>query len=134
MVLEIHTQLATKTKMFCGCNNRSEGVEPNVYTCPVCLGMPGTLPVINEKVVEMAIRTGLAIGSKIADFSKFDRKNYFYPDLPKGYQISQFDKPICEQGLVKIVSKDWQKEVRLIRIHMEEDAAKVTHQTDSDDS
>ncbi len=130
--LEIHTQLSTKTKMFCGCANVSSAKEPNLYVCPVCLGMPGVLPVTNQKAVQMAVRAGLALGSEIADFSKFDRKNYFYPDLPKGYQISQFDQPICLGGELKIATKQGQKNIRLIRIHLEEDAAKVTHPTKSD--
>jgi len=130
--LEIHTQLATKTKMFCGCVNVIDGAEPNVYVCPVCLGMPGSLPVVNERAVEMAIMAGLALESDIAEFSKFDRKNYFYPDLPKGYQISQFDKPICVGGKLKIQTSEGEKTIRLRRIHLEEDAAKATHPKDSD--
>lgn len=95
--LEVHAQLKTKTKAFCSCPNVF-GENPNDQVCPVCLGMPGVLPVLNEKAVELAIRAGIALNCKIADSTKFDRKNYFYPDLPKGYQISQFDQPIC--GLV----------------------------------
>lgn len=124
--LEIHTQLKTRTKMFCGCSN-VDAAKPNTYVCPICLGMPGSLPSINEKAVEMAVRTGLAFNCTIAKFSKFDRKNYFYPDLPKGYQISQYDKPICEKGHLKIQTKNGAKTIRLIRIHLEEDAAKATH-------
>jgi aspartyl-tRNA(Asn)/glutamyl-tRNA(Gln) amidotransferase subunit B len=130
--LEIHTQLATKTKMFCGCANRSEGVEPNVNVCPVCLGLPGSLPVVNKKALELAIRAGFALQCEIADHSKFDRKNYFYPDLPKGYQISQYDEPICKGGQLEIQTSSGPKVVRLIRIHMEEDAAKATHASKSD--
>ena len=130
--LEIHAQLATKTKMFCGCSNVTEGVEPNVNVCPICLGLPGSLPVTNQHAVELAIMTGSALGSTIAQHSKFDRKNYFYPDLPKGYQISQYDEPICLGGALEITTPDGLKKVRLIRIHMEEDAAKATHPAKTD--
>ncbi|MGB1582310.1 MAG: Asp-tRNA(Asn)/Glu-tRNA(Gln) amidotransferase subunit GatB [Solirubrobacterales bacterium] len=116
--LEIHIQLATKTKMFCGCRLEF-GAEPNTLTCPVCLGHPGTLPVPNEQAVKFAIATGLALGCSIAPRSMFHRKNYFYPDLPKGYQISQFDIPICSNGELA--------GVRIHRAHMEEDAAKNIH-------
>ncbi len=130
--LEIHAQLATKTKMFCGCANKTDGVEPNVNVCPICLGLPGSLPVTNQRAVELAIMTGMAVGSKIAKHSKFDRKNYFYPDLPKGYQISQYDEPICIGGKLELETPDGPKTVRLIRIHLEEDAAKATHPAKSD--
>lgn len=116
--LEIHVQLSTNTKMFCGCKLQF-GAEPNTLTCPVCLGHPGTLPVPNEKAVRYAIATGLALGCSIAPRSMFHRKNYFYPDLPKGYQISQFDVPICSDGELA--------GVRIHRAHMEEDAAKNIH-------
>lgn len=129
--LEIHTQLSTQTKIFCGCP--AKGSEhTNANTCPVCAGHPGTLPVLNKKVVEYAIRAGLALGCKIQKENVFSRKNYFYPDLPKGYQISQFDKPICEGGSVDIETKDSSgkdvtKRIGITRIHMEEDAGKNVH-------
>ncbi|MGW8273165.1 MAG: Asp-tRNA(Asn)/Glu-tRNA(Gln) amidotransferase subunit GatB, partial [Thermodesulfovibrionales bacterium] len=97
--LEIHAQLLTSTKIFCGCPTQF-GSEPNTQTCPVCLGMPGVLPVLNRKAVEYAVRTGIALGCTISSYSRFARKNYFYPDLPKGYQISQYELPICERGYV----------------------------------
>lgn len=120
--LEVHAQLKTKTKIFCGCPTEF-GQEPNEQVCPVCLGMPGVLPVLNEQAVHFAIRTGIALNSHIAEECRFDRKNYFYPDLPKGYQISQFDKPICVGGKVKVGDKT----VRLQRAHLEEDAGKLVH-------
>ncbi len=124
--LEVHTQLLTETKIFCGCSTQF-GAEPNSQTCPVCLGMPGTLPVLNKKVVEYAVLLGLATHSQIRRNNRFARKNYFYPDLPKGYQISQFEEPICEHGYVEIETKDGKKRIGLIRIHMEEDAGKSVH-------
>ncbi len=124
--LEVHTQLLTESKIFCGCSTRF-GAEPNSQTCPVCLGMPGTLPVLNKKVVEFAVLLGLATHSQIRRNNRFARKNYFYPDLPKGYQISQFEEPICEHGYVEIKSENGPKRIGLIRIHMEEDAGKSVH-------
>ncbi|WP_373047698.1 Asp-tRNA(Asn)/Glu-tRNA(Gln) amidotransferase subunit GatB [Vulgatibacter sp.] len=124
--LEVHAQMLTHTKIFCGCSTRF-GAEANTQTCPVCLGMPGVLPVLNEKVVEFAIRAGLGTGCEIRRESVFARKNYFYPDLPKGYQISQFDLPICEHGHLLIDTPDGEKRVGITRIHMEEDAGKNTH-------
>src|SRR3989337_67984 len=100
--LEVHAQMLTDTKIFCGCSTQF-GSEPNSQTCPVCIGMPGVLPVLNRKALEFAIRTGLATGCTISSYSRFARKNYFYPDLPKGYQISQYELPICEGGYVDII-------------------------------
>lgn len=124
--LEVHIELATNTKIFCGCKNEFGGA-PNTHCCPVCIGMPGVLPVLNEKVVEFAAKAGLALDCKIANFSKMDRKGYYYPDLPKAYQISQFDLPICIGGHVDYKDGDTQKRVNLTRIHMEEDAGKLVH-------
>jgi len=128
--LEVHAQLRTESKLFCGCSTRF-GAEPNHQTCPVCSGMPGALPVINEQAVEFAIRLGLAIGADIHDQSIFARKNYFYPDLPNGYQISQFDKPLCTGGGVWIEGKEVPRRwIRMTRIHMENDAGKSSHGED----
>ncbi len=127
--LEIHAQLLTETKIFCGCSTRF-GSEPNTQTCPVCIGMPGVLPVLNRRVVEFAIKTGLAMNCKISSYSRFARKNYFYPDLPKGYQISQYELPICENGYVDITVDGVKRRVGITRIHMEEDAGKNIHQKD----
>lgn len=124
--LEIHAELHTKTKIFCNCSTEF-GAEPNANTCPICLGLPGTLPVMNEEVVNLAVKAGKAIGCDINQLNKMDRKNYFYPDLPKAYQISQFDLPICINGLVQIETKDGTRDVRINRIHMEEDAGKLVH-------
>ena len=124
--LEVHVELATQSKIFCGCST-AYGAEPNTQCCPVCMGMPGTLPVLNRKVVDYAVRAGLALGCDIARYSKQDRKNYFYPDLPKAYQISQYDLPLCQGGCVKIVTEAGEKDIRLTRIHIEEDAGKLVH-------
>ena len=124
--LEVHTQLTTNTKIFCGCPTRF-GAQPNSQTCPVCLGFPGALPVLNRKVVEYAIRAGLATNCSITPRSVFARKNYFYPDLPKGYQISQFDLPICQNGHLDIEVEGEKKRIGITRIHMEEDAGKLVH-------
>lgn len=125
--LEIHAQMKTKSKIFCGCSTEF-GAPPNTHTCPVCLGMPGSLPVLNRQVVESAIKLGLATDSTINRTNQFARKNYFYPDLPKGYQISQFELPICERGSVEIeVEGQAPKTIGITRIHMEEDAGKLVH-------
>jgi len=129
--LEVHTQMTTRTKIFCGCST-AFGSSPNSQTCPVCLGMPGALPVLNRQVVENAIKTGLATNCKIAPRSIFARKNYFYPDLPKGYQISQFELPICEHGHLDIEVDGESKRIGITRIHMEEDAGKLLHGETSD--
>ncbi|WP_066637111.1 Asp-tRNA(Asn)/Glu-tRNA(Gln) amidotransferase subunit GatB [Desulfolucanica intricata] len=125
--LEIHVELKTNTKIFCPSTTEFGG-DPNTHVCPVCLGLPGVLPVLNKRVVEYAVKAGLALNCKIAGFSKFDRKNYFYPDLPKNYQISQYDLPIAEHGYVDIETKKGKKRVGITRLHMEEDAGKLVHQ------
>lgn len=122
--LEIHVQLKTNSKMFCLCSARIENMGANSSICPICSGQPGSLPVLNLKAVEIAVKTGLALNCRINDFSVFARKNYFYPDLPKGYQISQFDKPLCEDGHIELSSG---KKVRIKRAHLEEDAGKSLH-------
>jgi aspartyl-tRNA(Asn)/glutamyl-tRNA(Gln) amidotransferase subunit B len=124
--LELHVQLNTKSKMFCGCAT-TYGTSPNTNVCPVCLGYPGALPVMNEDAVRLTVITGLMIGSKISAYSKFDRKSYFYPDMPKNYQISQYDKPLCIGGSVDIEVGGVKKAVGITRIHLEEDVAKNTH-------
>ena len=124
--LEVHAELSTKTKIFCSCPTEF-GAAPNTHVCPVCMAMPGTLPVLNEKVVEYAVKAGLATNCEISRNSKNDRKNYYYTDLPKSYQISQFDKPLCEHGYVEIDTPNGKKKIRLLRIHIEEDAGKLNH-------
>ena len=124
--LEVHAQLKSETKIFCGCSTRF-GAPPNTHVCPVCLGMPGVLPVLNRKVVTYALMMALATGCRIGKKSRFARKNYFYPDLPKGYQISQYELPIAEHGAVEIEVGGARKSIGLTRIHMEEDAGKLTH-------
>ena len=127
--LETHVQLRTRTKIWCGCRNRSDR-EPNTDVCPVCLGYPGTLPVLNEEAVRLTVRTGLMLGCRVNPFTKWDRKNYFYPDMPKNYQISQYDLPLCEGGGVNIDVDGVQRAVKLTRIHLEEDVGKSTHVAD----
>ena len=122
--LETHIELSTKTKIFCQCTTEFGG-EPNTHCCPICIGMPGTLPKLNKKVVEYAVKAGIALNCKIRNISKMDRKNYVYPDLPKAYQISQFDKPICYGGYIKLSSG---KNININRIHIEEDAGKLVHE------
>ncbi len=124
--LEVHAELSTKTKIFCSCPTDFGG-EPNTHCCPVCMAMPGALPVLNEKVVEYAVKAGLATNCTISRDSKNDRKNYFYPDLPKSYQISQYDKPLCEKGYVEIETEEGKKRIGITRIHIEEDAGKLNH-------
>jgi aspartyl-tRNA(Asn)/glutamyl-tRNA(Gln) amidotransferase subunit B len=124
--LEIHAQLKTKTKIFCSCST-AFGAPPNTHVCPVCLGMPGVLPVLNKKVVEFALRMALATGCSIAGESRFARKNYFYPDLPKGYQISQYELPLAEHGFVDVAVNGSVRRIGITRIHMEEDAGKLVH-------
>ncbi len=126
--LEVHVQLLTATKIFCGCANRF-GSEPNTNICPVCLGLPGALPVLNAKAVEFATLASLALNCQVRERSIFARKNYFYPDLPKGYQISQFDKPIAEHGWIEVPTADGgKKRIGITRLHMEEDAGKSLHE------
>lgn len=124
--LEVHAQLKTKTKIFCGCST-SFGAPPNTHTCPVCLGLPGVLPVLNKKVVEYALRMAIATNCQIARESRWARKNYFYPDLPKGYQISQYELPIAEHGYVNIETNGKRTRIGITRIHLEEDAGKLSH-------
>jgi aspartyl-tRNA(Asn)/glutamyl-tRNA(Gln) amidotransferase subunit B len=129
--LEVHIQLNTRTKIFCGCSAKFGG-PPNSQVCPVCLGLPGVLPVLNEEVLKKAVMAGLALDCGIARYSKFDRKNYFYPDLPKAYQISQFDKPICEGGHIDVRTKEGTRRIGITRIHLEEDAGKLVHSENPD--
>ena len=131
--LEVHVQLDTDSKIFCGCSTEF-GKEPNENTCPVCLGLPGTLPVLNKKVVDYAIMAGLALNCEIAEYSKFDRKNYFYPDLPKAYQISQFDLPVAEHGNIEIETEAGLFNIGVTRVHLEEDAGKLIHEGSIDNS
>jgi aspartyl-tRNA(Asn)/glutamyl-tRNA(Gln) amidotransferase subunit B len=128
--LEVHAQMLTDSKIFCGCSTKF-GSEPNTQTCPVCIGMPGVLPVLNKKALEFAIKTGLAMNCRISPYSRFARKNYFYPDLPKGYQISQYELPVCEHGYIEIVVDGAAKKNGITRVHMEEDAGKNIHESAS---
>ncbi|MBE3597289.1 MAG: Asp-tRNA(Asn)/Glu-tRNA(Gln) amidotransferase subunit GatB [Limnochordaceae bacterium] len=126
--LEIHVELATESKIYCGCSTRF-GAPPNTQVCPVCLGLPGSLPVLNEKAVEYAVRAGLALHCRIAPYAKFDRKNYFYPDLPKAYQISQYDLPLCRDGYLEVEVGGRTRRVGIIRVHLEEETGKLVHST-----
>jgi len=128
--LEVHAQLNTQSKIFCSCSTQF-GAQANSQVCPVCLGLPGVLPVLNKEVLKKAIMAGLALNCTVAHYSKFDRKNYFYPDLPKAYQISQYDKPICYDGYIEISIKDETKKIGITRLHMEEDAGKTIHSDDA---
>src|SRR3989344_1697746 len=121
--LEIHSQLDTESKMFCACDNDSEGAGPNTNICPICLGHPGVLPVPNKKALKLAVQTAKALNCQISEETRFERKNYFYPDLPKGYQISQSLQPIARNGYLEIAGR----KVRINRLHLEEDAAKLVH-------
>src|SRR6516164_9871652 len=124
--LEVHVQLLTRTKLFCGCSTQF-GLPPNSATCPVCIGMPGVLPVMNRQAFELALKAALALNCQIASFTKWDRKNYYYPDLPKNYQVSQYDLPFSRDGWLEIETTSGSKRIRIIRVHLEEDAGKMLH-------
>src|SRR3954469_13301400 len=124
--LEVHVQLLTDSKIFCGCSTRF-GAPPNTNVCSVCLGLPGALPVLNKKAVEFAVLAAMALNCRVNETSIFARKNYFYPDLPKGYQISQFDKPLAEHGFIEIKTAIGPKKIGITRVHLEEDAGKSLH-------
>ena len=128
--IEVHCQLRTASKMFCGCSNTYADDPPNTHTCPVCLGLPGTLPVINRQAVEHVLATGVAIGAATPPATRWDRKNYFYPDLPKGYQISQYDLPLAAHGALTFDTSDGEVTIGITRAHLEEDTAKLVHGTD----
>lgn len=131
--LEVHAQLMTRSKIFCGCPNEF-GAAPNTNVCPVCLGMPGSLPVLNRFAVELAVRAAVALNCKVHQESRFARKNYFYPDLPKGYQITQYDRPLATDGYIEIETKGGTKKIRIMRLHLEEDAGKALHDISRDHS
>src|SRR3954465_12122938 len=125
--LEVHVQLATRTKIFCGCPT-SFGAEPNTNVCPVCLGLPGALPVLSREAVELGVKGAMALNCQVRPVSRFARKNYFYPDLPKGYQISMYDEPLAEHGFVDIELEGKRKRIGVARVHMEDDAGKSQHE------
>src|SRR4030043_74245 len=127
--LEVHVHLKTKTKAFCGCSTEF-GQEPNSQTCPVCLGFPGSLPVLNKTALDYAIKVALALNCQVQEYTKFDRKHYFYPDLPKNYQISQYDLPVAKEGCLEINSEQGNKPIGILRVHLEEDAGKLLHHDD----
>ena len=129
--LEVHTQLLTKSKMFCLCDANYQIAEPNSKVCPVCMALPGSLPVINRQAIEFVIMTGLALNCSINEFTQFDRKNYAYPDLVKGYQISQYDFPVAYEGFLEIETDDQSHRIGITRAHLEEDVAKMQHNNDS---
>jgi aspartyl-tRNA(Asn)/glutamyl-tRNA(Gln) amidotransferase subunit B len=129
--LECHAQLLTRSKMYCGCSTDYDGAPPNTHVCPVCLGLPGALPVMNRRAIEFTVMTGLALNCEIAEFAKFDRKNYHYPDLPKGFQISQYDLPLTRNGWLDIQADGATQRVGITRVHLEEDTGKSTHVGDS---
>ncbi len=129
--IEVHCQLRTASKMFCGCSNAYADAPPNTHVCPVCLGLPGTLPTINRKAVEHVLATGVAIGAETPAATRWDRKNYFYPDLPKGYQISQYDLPLAAHGTLSFQTSEGEVTIGITRAHLEEDTAKLTHATDA---
>jgi aspartyl-tRNA(Asn)/glutamyl-tRNA(Gln) amidotransferase subunit B len=128
--LEIHAELKTKSKMFCSCKNDQDEKDPNVNVCPICMGYPGTIPVPNKEAIKHVLKVGLAVEGNFADFSEFDRKNYFYPDIPKGYQISQYKYPFITGGKIKVNTKDVTKDIEITRIHLEEDTARSSHETE----
>ena len=130
--LEVHAQLLTRSKMFCGCSADYASAPPNTHVCPVCLGMPGVLPVINRQAIEYTIMTALALNCTVSEYTKFDRKNYPYPDLMKGYQISQYDAPVGKGGWLTIDVDGEKKQIGITRVHLEEDVAKLFHRTDPD--
>ncbi|PKL58609.1 MAG: Asp-tRNA(Asn)/Glu-tRNA(Gln) amidotransferase GatCAB subunit B, partial [Methanomicrobiales archaeon HGW-Methanomicrobiales-4] len=130
--LEIHCQLNTMSKLFCGCSTDFREDEPNTHTCPVCLGLPGSMPVLNKRVVEFAMRVGKALNCSIREECDFSRKNYFYPDLDKAYQITQYDKPLAEWGKLLIEGEDGEKEIRITRVHIEEDPGRSVHMGTTD--
>ena len=129
--IEVHCQLKTASKMFCGCSNAYADAPPNTHTCPVCLGLPGTLPVINKRAVELVLATGVAIDAETPPATRWDRKNYFYPDLPKGYQISQYDLPLAAHGRLTFDTAEGEVTIGITRAHLEEDTAKLIHSTDA---
>ncbi|MEO5939696.1 MAG: Asp-tRNA(Asn)/Glu-tRNA(Gln) amidotransferase GatCAB subunit B, partial [Candidatus Limnocylindrales bacterium] len=128
--IEVHCQLKTASKMFCGCSNAYADDPPNTHTCPVCLGLPGALPVINKRAVEHVLAAGAAIGAETPPATRWDRKNYFYPDLPKGYQISQYDLPLAAHGTLTFQTSEGEVTIGITRAHLEEDTAKLVHGTD----